>query len=99
MRSIRTIQCLSCAAVLAAGTVTLIPTTARAAVACSQTALVAAINAANAAHGGNVVLTPGCTYTLTASHARGSFCLTAWIESTMGRKPISRTCTVAARTR
>jgi hypothetical protein len=72
MRFIRAMQCVSCAVVLTAGTVTLIPTTAQAAVACSQTALVAAINAANAAHGGNVVLTPGCTYTLTTSHATGA---------------------------
>jgi hypothetical protein len=69
MRFIHTIRYLSCAAVLAAGTVTLIPMTAQAAVACTETALVAAINAANAAGGGNVVLTPGCTYTLTRSHA------------------------------
>jgi hypothetical protein len=71
MRFIRTIQSLGCAAVLAAGTVALIPTTAQAAVACTETALVAAINAANAAGGGNVVLTAGCTYTLTRSHATG----------------------------
>jgi hypothetical protein len=72
MRFIRTIQGLGCAAVLAAGTVALIPTTAQAAVACGETALVAAINAANAKGGGNVVLTPGCTYTLTRSHATGA---------------------------
>ncbi|MEA2618374.1 MAG: hypothetical protein QOE72_4157 [Chloroflexota bacterium] len=73
MRFIRTIQGLGCAAALAAGTVVLIPLTAQAAgVACNETALVAAINAANAAHGGNVVLTPGCTYILTRSHATGA---------------------------
>jgi hypothetical protein len=44
---------------------------AQAAVACSETALVAAITAANASGGGNVVLTAGCTYRLTASHAVG----------------------------
>jgi hypothetical protein len=73
MRFIRTLQSLSCAAVLAAGTATLIiPTTAQAAGACTETALVAAITAANAAGGGNVVLTPGCTYILTTSHGLGT---------------------------
>lgn len=72
MRFIHTVQSLSCAAILAAGTATLIPTTAGAAVACTEAALVAAINAANTANGGNVVLTPGCTYTLTTSHATGA---------------------------
>jgi len=47
------------------------PLAAQAAVACSETALVQAINAANAAGGGDVVLTPGCTYNLTMSHANG----------------------------
>ena len=37
-------------------------------VACDETALVTAITAANAAGGGTVTLTPGCPYTLTASH-------------------------------
>ena len=72
MRFIHTVQSLGCAAILAAGTATLIPTTAGAAVACTEPALVAAINAANTANGGNVVLTPGCTYTLTTSHATGA---------------------------
>lgn len=49
-----------------------IPVTAQAAVACNETALIAAINAANAAGGANVVLTPGCSYDLTASHQTGS---------------------------
>ena len=48
------------------------PMAAQAAVACTETALVQAINAANAAGGGNVVLTPGCTYTLTAAHGIGA---------------------------
>jgi len=72
MRFIRTVKSLSCAAVLAAGTAILIPTNAGAAVACTGPALVAAINAANTANGGNVVLTPGCTYTLTTSNATGA---------------------------
>jgi hypothetical protein len=73
MRFIRTIQGLSCAGVLAAATATLIiPTTAKAAVACNEAALVAAINAANAAGGGTVTLATGCTYTLTASHGGGA---------------------------
>ena len=47
------------------------PVAAEAAVACTETALVQAVTAANAAGGGNVVLTPGCTYTLTTSHSLG----------------------------
>ena len=47
------------------------PVSAQAAVACTETALVQAITAINAAGGGNVVLTPGCTYTLTTAHAFG----------------------------
>jgi hypothetical protein len=72
MRFIRTIRSLGCAAVLAAGTLTLIvPTTARADVACNELALIAAINAANAAGGGTVTLANPCTYTLTGSHSTG----------------------------
>jgi hypothetical protein len=41
-------------------------------VACSQSALVAAINLANTSGGGNVTLTPGCTYTLTRSNGGGT---------------------------
>ena len=48
------------------------PIAAHAAVACTETALVQAIDAANAAGGGNVVLTPACTYNLTVSHATGT---------------------------
>jgi hypothetical protein len=72
MPLIRTLQSLSCAGLLVAGTVTLIPTTARAAAACSEAALVDAITAANAAGGGDVALTPNCTYPLTTSHATGA---------------------------
>jgi len=39
-----------------------------AAVACNQAALVAAVTAANAAGGGTITLTAGCTYTLTSSN-------------------------------
>jgi hypothetical protein len=72
MRLIRTFQSLSCAGLLVAGTATLIPTTARAAVACTEAALVDAITAADAAGGGDVALAPNCTYTLTTSHATGA---------------------------
>ena len=40
--------------------------------ACTEPALIAAISAAEGAGGGDVVLTPGCTYTLTASHSTGA---------------------------
>ncbi|HEY0409894.1 MAG TPA: hypothetical protein VGE42_06450, partial [Candidatus Dormibacteraeota bacterium] len=72
MRFIRTIQSLSCAGLLVAGTATLVPTTAAAAAACTEAALVDAITAANAAGGGDIALAPNCTYTLTASHATGA---------------------------
>jgi hypothetical protein len=72
MRLTRRIQSLSFAAVLAAGTATLvIPTTARAAAPCDETSLVAAITAVNGAGGGVVTLTPGCTYALTTNHSTG----------------------------
>ncbi|MDB5064593.1 MAG: hypothetical protein JWM18_1027 [Chloroflexi bacterium] len=72
MRFIRTLQSLGCAAVLAAGTVTLIvPTTAHADVACNEQALVDAINAANAMGGGTVTLANPCTYVLTSGHGGG----------------------------
>ncbi|MFI9077571.1 hypothetical protein ACIGW8_13955 [Streptomyces sioyaensis] len=38
---------------------------------CSETALVSAINAANAAGGGDLILAPFCTYTLTSAHSTG----------------------------
>jgi hypothetical protein len=73
MRFTRTIRSVGCAAVLAAGTLTLIvPTTAHAAVACNEPALVAAIKAANAAGGGTVTLANPCTYVLTSSHDAGA---------------------------
>jgi hypothetical protein len=65
---ITTLRALTGAAVAAAAVAAAIPTSAQAAVACNETALVAAINAANAAGGGNVVLTPLCTYNMTMSH-------------------------------
>jgi hypothetical protein len=70
MRNTRLIPALAGSIVLAAGLTTLIPTAAQAAVACSETALVAAINLANSSGGGNVPLTPGCTYTLTKSNGK-----------------------------
>ncbi|MFI6026615.1 hypothetical protein [Amycolatopsis magusensis] len=57
--------------VLAAGSAVLLPLTAQAraeSVACTEAALVTAVTAADAAGGGTVTLTPGCTYTLTAAH-------------------------------
>jgi hypothetical protein len=72
---VRRLRALTGAAVLAAAiSAVALPWTsvAQGAVACSETALVQAINNANAAGGGNVVLTPGCTYTLTTSHAIGA---------------------------
>lgn len=68
MRHNRTVLTLAAGTVLAAGTALLLPMTAQAAVACDETALVTAVTAANAAGGGTVTLTPGCTYTLTTSH-------------------------------
>ncbi|MGW2254989.1 hypothetical protein ACWCXH_33125 [Kitasatospora sp. NPDC001660] len=38
---------------------------------CSETALVSAVNAANAAGGGDLLLTPFCTYSLTSAHGSG----------------------------
>jgi hypothetical protein len=72
MRRTRTIPALAGAIVLASGLAVLIPVAAQAAVACSQTALVAAINLANSSGGGNVPLTPGCTYILTHSNGGGA---------------------------
>jgi hypothetical protein len=68
MRHNRTILTLAAGTVLAAGTALLLPLTAQAAVACNEAALVTAVEAANAAGGGTVTLTPGCTYTLTVGH-------------------------------
>jgi hypothetical protein len=62
---------LASASVLAIGSTSFAAASAHvrpAAVACNQTALVAAVTAANAAGGGTITLTVGCTYTLTASH-------------------------------
>ncbi len=38
---------------------------------CSETALVSAVNAANAAGGGALILAPFCTYSLTSAHSSG----------------------------
>lgn len=69
---ISTLRALTGATVVAATITVAIPVAAQAAVACNEPALVQAITDANAAGGGNVVLTPSCTYTLTTSHATGS---------------------------
>ena len=73
MRNKRALYALGGSAALALGTTSLFLAPASAqvrpsSVACNQTALVAAVNAANAAGGGTVTLTPGCTYTLTGSN-------------------------------
>ncbi|WP_370421334.1 hypothetical protein AB8O64_24175 [Streptomyces sp. QH1-20] len=71
MRFRRALLALAGAAVLATGTTALLPATAQARimdVACDETSLITAVNEANAAGGGTVTLTPGCTYTLTAAH-------------------------------
>jgi len=67
-----TLRALTGATVLAAAITASVPVAAQAAVACTEPALIAAITAANGAGGGDVVLTPGCTYTLTASHSSGT---------------------------
>lgn len=67
-----TLRALTGATVAAAAITAAIPVVAQADVACNETALVQAITDANAAGGGNVTLTSGCTYTLTASHATGA---------------------------
>ncbi|MEV7937425.1 right-handed parallel beta-helix repeat-containing protein [Kitasatospora sp. NPDC088264] len=72
MRRIRTIPVLAGSVVLTAvlaALAALAPTSAQAAVACNETALVAAINAANSAGGGNVVLATDCVYTIASSHS------------------------------
>jgi hypothetical protein len=71
MRHNRKISILVSTVVLTAGAAILLPVMAQAkpfAVACNETALVTAVTSANAAGGGTVTLTPGCVYTLTASH-------------------------------
>lgn len=68
MRHNRAIVTVIGATMFAAGTALLLPMAAQAAVACNESALVTAVTAANAAGGGTVTLTPGCTYTLTSSH-------------------------------
>jgi hypothetical protein len=69
---IRTLRALTGATVVAAAITAAVPVAAQAAVACNETALVQAINDANAAGGGNVVLEPLCTYDLATSHATGA---------------------------
>jgi hypothetical protein len=65
---ISTLRALTGATIAAAAITVAIPAAAQAAVACNETALVQAINDANGAGGGNVVLEPLCTYNLTTSH-------------------------------
>jgi hypothetical protein len=68
----RIIPALAGAVILASGLAVLIPATAQAAVACDEASLVTAINLANSSGGGNLPLTPGCTYTLTSSNGSGT---------------------------
>lgn len=71
MRHNRTISTLACTFALATGSALLLPASAQArteSVPCDEAALISAVDAANAAGGGTVTLTPGCTYTLTAPH-------------------------------
>ncbi|MEU3628319.1 hypothetical protein [Amycolatopsis coloradensis] len=71
MRHNRTISALACTIALATGSALLLPASAQAhteSVPCGEVALVSAVDAANAAGGGTVTLTPGCTYTLTVAH-------------------------------
>jgi hypothetical protein len=69
---ISTLRALTGATVVAAAITAAIPVAAQASVPCNEAALVQAINDANAAGGGNVVLEPLCTYDLAASHATGA---------------------------
>jgi hypothetical protein len=68
----RIIPALAGSVLLASGLAVLSPTAAQAAVACNETALVAAITLANNSGGGNIPLSPGCTYTLTSSNGSGT---------------------------
>ncbi|WP_405020834.1 hypothetical protein OHV05_32125 [Kitasatospora sp. NBC_00070] len=68
MRRTRTFPVLAGSVLLATGAAILVPTAAQAAVACNESALVAAVTTANLAGGGNIVLSTGCTYTITTSH-------------------------------
>lgn len=70
MRRIRTsIQALIGATVVAGGMAALIPAAQAATpVACSETALVAAVNHANSIGGDTLVLASGCTYNMTSPH-------------------------------
>ncbi len=69
MRRIRTTPVLAGATVLVAGLAALVPTSAQAAVTCDGAALVSAVNAANTAGGGNIVLAANCTYTVAAANS------------------------------
>ncbi|MET9533620.1 hypothetical protein ABZY02_24180 [Streptomyces sp. NPDC006649] len=69
MQQARTVPAFVVAFVLTGATAALTPFTAQAAAACTETALISAINAANNAGGGNVVLASHCTYTIATSHS------------------------------
>jgi hypothetical protein len=74
MRRIRTItQALIGATILAGGLAALTPAAqASTPVACSETALVDAVNHANSIGGDTLALASGCTYRMTASHGRAA---------------------------
>lgn len=66
---VRTLRALAPITLVAAGIAAALPTGAQAAVACSPTALITAISAANNVPGGTtLVLTPQCTYNLVSVH-------------------------------
>lgn len=73
MRRIRTLsQSLVGLSIVAGGVVVLAPAAWATPVACSETALVAAVNLANSKSGGATLnLASGCTYRMTASHSGG----------------------------
>ncbi|MEV6565997.1 hypothetical protein [Streptomyces kronopolitis] len=66
-------------------------------VACSESALVDAINTANAAGGGSLTLAPLCTYTLTSAHSTGGSGLPAGLPNIT--TPVSMTGLVTQITR
>ncbi|MGC5345275.1 hypothetical protein ACPXCE_22655 [Streptomyces sp. DT24] len=70
MRGFRTLPAAAGATVLIATALSALnPVSAQAAVACDETALITAVDAANAAGGGNVVLAADCTYTMSVPHS------------------------------
>ncbi|MCM2417272.1 hypothetical protein [Streptomyces sp. RKAG293] len=107
MRMHRTSLALAGSVLLATGAACLLPTAAQAGAAvtvpCSETALIAAVNAANTAGGGTITLTKGCTYTLTSAHGNdgvngpdGLPIITTPIAFSGNANTITRSATAAA---